>query len=442
MRQFVVDSIYNYSNVILIGLILGFVWYAADLIIRQKEFALQTLWGQLGQQRWLFGQWQTALRQKAATVLFCVAAAIYQFEVFFINSLYRERLPWMHEVGTILLDHMFELCLLIKILFCSRYSGRHLTVASGVFFIMRWVFFNNHNSWMIVSVLFVFAAKDVPLRKALKTCFAVGGASVAVVMASSCTGIIRTVFDTETDRYRNSFGYGWYNYFGACLLGLAIMYICLRRVHRMQWYDFALLAALAVFSDRGPDSRSATICFILLFVGLLILRIFPQVLEWLPIRILATASPVLAFALSLLAASSWNPDSKVITTLNGLLSGRVELSWIWLNQMPFRIAGQIPHPDMLVDNAYIQYWIIAGPVASLLVWGAFSLLIWRLLRQQCITEAACALIMLCHGLMEIHVTWSCINVTIWLLAGVLYWTKQQPSFAPQQDMPIKQKRRT
>ena len=78
---------------------------------------------------------------------------------------------------------------------------------------IRWVFMNNHDKWMLLALLFALAAKDVPLRRALKAVFTVGAASVVVVAVSSLLGVINTVQELGTGRYRNSFGYGWYNFF-------------------------------------------------------------------------------------------------------------------------------------------------------------------------------------------------------------------------------------
>ena len=89
----------------------------------------------------------------------------------------------------------------------------------------------------------------------------------------------------------------------------------------------------------------------------------------------------------------------------------------------------MPADGMLVDNAYLHYWLVAGPVASALIWGGFALLVWRLLKQGHATEAICCLVMICHGTMEGHVIWACVNVTIWLLCGVIFWPECQPSFS-------------
>lgn len=430
MHSFLVDCLYGYANIATLGLLAGCVWYAWQTMHRPKAAP----WFGLGQQltipRLLFGGWLGEVRLALAPWLFTAAAVVYQFEIFFVNSLYRDRLPWLFDGGTMVLDHILAVCLVAKILLCTRYDGRQLAAAFGVLFVIRWVFMNNHEKWMILALLFALAAKDVPLRRPLQAVFAVGMVSVAVVAVSSVAGVINTVQELGTDRYRNSFGYGWYNYFGACLLGLAVMYICLRGVKRLKWFDFALLAVLAALSNFGPDSRAATLCLLLLFVALLVVRLWPVVLRPLPVRILLAAVPVLAFAASMALALLWNPQSPWMATLDRLFSTRISLGWQGLVTMPFAIAGQMPGADMLVDNAYLHYWIVAGPVASALIWLGFALLVWRLLKAGHAAEAVCCLVMLCHATMETHVMWACVNVAIWLLCGVVFWPEQQPGFAP------------
>ncbi len=429
MHSFIIDCLYGYVDLLTIGLLLGCVWYAIQLIRRPKSARWYSAGQQMKQQQWLFGDWQETVRNRVAPWLFTVAVCVYQFQIFFINSQYRDRLPGLYEYGTMVLDHLMILCLILKILFAARYSAGQLVSSFAALFVIRWVFMNNHDKWMMMALLIALAAKDVPLRRALKHCFAVALSSVSVVAVSSLLGIIGTVQNQETARCRNSFGYGWYNYFGACLLAIALMYLCLRQIHRLKWFDFAFLGALALLCNFGPDSRAATVCLVLLLVGAALLRVWPKLLTVLPMRILAAASPLVLFALSMGLTLAWDPANGLMVKLNHLLSGRLELGWQALGEMPFRIAGQMPSETMLVDNAYVHYWLLAGPVVSVMIWLAMGLLIWKLLKQQKNTEAVCCLVMLCHAMMETHIMWACVNLAWWLMAGVIFGMKKQPDFA-------------
>ena len=68
---------------------------------------------------------------------------------------------------------------------------------------------------------------------------------------------------------------------------------------------------------------------------------------------------------------------------------------------------------------------------SLLLWGAVTVLLWRLLKKGAVTESVCLVVMLAQAFMDVHFVWPCINVCLWLLPCVLYLLPQSriPDFA-------------
>ena len=126
------------------------------------------------------------------------------------------------------------------------------------------------------------------------------------------------------------------------------------------------------------------------------------------------------------------PDNALLEKLNGLFTGRLYLGHEALLKLTARIAGQADLQGAIIDNLYLGWWFSGGPVASLLVWAGFAFLLWKLLKNGRITESVCCLAFLAHGFMEPHLMWPCVNVTVWLLAGVVYLVPDGrfPSFAP------------
>ena len=99
MHSFIIDCLYGYVDLLTIGLLLGCVWYAIQLIRRPKSARWYSAGQQMKQQQWLFGDWQETVRNRVAPWLFTVAVCVYQFQIFFINSQYRDRLPGLYEYG-------------------------------------------------------------------------------------------------------------------------------------------------------------------------------------------------------------------------------------------------------------------------------------------------------------------------------------------------------
>lgn len=418
-------------NVLLLGAALGGTLNLGLALAGPAESRTQRLKALWSEERWLFGGWGGGLRSEAGGWLFLAAVAIFQYQAVFTNSLIRTVTPVFHEWWGMVLDTVVWCLLGTKILLCTKVSFKQLVSAGAVFFILRWVFLNCHNLWFIMSVCVMLAAKDVPLRRVLKVCFAVTVVSIATVNLLAVAKLIPTVLMEGGARPRNSFGYGWPNLLGAYVLGAALMYVCLRQ-KRFKWYDFGLVLALAFYMDRGPDSRAATVCLLLLTVLLAVLRLWPALFRQVWLRWVLAAAPFLAFAASYWMQWAYDPANPLLYKLNEMLSGRLRLGHEAIGLVPARILGQMPAVEIIVDNFYLNWWLIGGPIASLLLWLGFSVLLFRLLKNGHPAEAVCCLVMLAHGFMEQHVIWSCVNITIWLLCGVVYLLPDGrfPSFAP------------
>ena len=435
LRSLFVNGIFSWLDLILLGWTLGLVWLGGFTLAHKGNFTDKVRYG-LKNERFLFGGWAAEARYTIGGWLFLAAVALLQFDMFFMNSLVRERGYAWHSFLAPKLEVIYFVAIVLKLVFFTRYSGWQLGVGWCFFFVSRWVFINDHDFWVITGILFALAAKDVPLRRTLKASLAVSTASVLSTVSIYLLGWIDTVeYTGSAGRLRNSFGYGWYNLTGAILLGLCVMYLCWRQVKKLRWFDFTLLVAALVFCDQGPDSRAATVCIALLLVLTVILRFFPAMARPFWVRVLVSAAPAVAFAFSLLGGLFYSADSRLWIRLDGLFTGRLSLANEALTQAPVAIAGQqLLGEDFLVDNFYVAQWIYAGPVMSLLLWGAVTLLLWKLMKKGAVTESACLVVMLAHSFMEGHFIWPCINVCLWLLPCALYLLPQNrtPSVAPEE----------
>ena len=163
------------------------------------------------------------------------------------------------------------------------------------------------------------------------------------------------------------------------------------------------------------------VCLALLIALTLLLRFFLVFARPVWVRALVSAAPVLALAASLLGSWLYTPDNALLVKLNDIFTGRLFLANVALSETSLAIAGQgLWDVDYVVDNCYVNLWIYAGPVASILLWGAMAVLLWRLMKKGAVTESACLAVMLAHGFMENHVIWPCVNVCLWLMPCVLF----------------------
>ena len=439
MLSMFTNGVYGCLDLILLVWALGLLLLAGRALLQGGSLR-EKVRRFLDQETFLFGGWGGQAREAAGRWLFLAAVVSLQFYIYFLNSLLRETGAAWHAPLTLLAENLYLWAAVVKLLLFTRYSGWQLGVGFCGFFVFRWVFLNNHAIWMILGVLFALAAKDADLRRTLKAALAVSAAGFLATVLSAAAGWIPTLEIAGNDlvRGRDSFGYGWFNLTGALLLGICLMYLCWRQVKNLRWFDFVLLGCALVFCDQGPDSRGATVCIALLLVLAALLRFWPQLARPAWVRGLAAAVPPLGFAASLLSSWFYSEDVPLWRALDNLFTGRLALGHEALTQTSLAIAGQgLWDKNFIVDNYYVYLWVYAGPVASLLVWGAAAVLLWRLLKKGALAESVCLVVMLAHATMESHFVWPCINITLWLLPCVLYWlpAARTPSFAPEEAAP-------
>lgn len=419
MQEFLVSPIFGQANILLLLLTFGLAWRTAAFVREPEPFSqkVRSFWNK---EEFLFGNWASEYRKKAGPWLFLMAAVLLQICAFFLNSLIRVKWPAAVNITAQVLEHLYLAALVLKIAFAGRYSGKQLLSAWCVYFVLRWTFFNHHNIWFLLSVLFLLAAKDVPLRKPLAACLAAGSASLLATAVLAITGLIPNGNLMEEHRPRYGFGYGWFNLLGAYLLGIAVMYLCWRGIQSLRWYDLAVLAGITVFCIAGPNSRGAAIALLLLTCGAAAARYLKKLFCFTWVKAFLSLCPILAFMVNYWIAHAYDPAKPVMVLLNKAFNLRPEFGHEALLQFSVKIAGQPIVDGPILDSAYIYLWLAAGPVASTMIWIGFSILLYKLLKAERLAEALGCLAFLTHGFMEPHLFWPCVNVTVWLMASVVF----------------------
>lgn len=430
MNKFLVDPIYVQVDLLLLLWTLGIAANGLWMLFQKKNLktAVAEFWNS---ENFLFGNWAESGRKKLGPPLFLALVLLVQFGILVLNSLAKETWPQaVHTLG-LLVSHLVGVCFILKIVFSTKYSGRQLAFAWPAYFILRWTFVNNHNLWIMIGILVMFAAKDIPFRRYLKIFLCTGAGEMVVIFAGVAAGALsagRVVWDDG--RVRFSVGYGHPNLLAVYLLALVVMYVCYKGVERLKWYDFAIIAVVFVFCDQIPVSRGSSIALVLLLIGLAVAKLWPALFrqKWVPFAV--AALPALGFALSYFAAKFYDPANPIWEKLNNLFTGRIFLASNALHGSPMRIAGQMLSERFYVDNVYVYWWIVGGPVASVIVWGAFCVLLWKLAKNGHTAELICSMMFVAHGIMEQQILWPTVNVLVWLLAGVFYCskTKEFPAF--------------
>lgn len=346
----------------------------------------------------------TARRQAWGQRVFCAGLVLLLIVSEVFSSNIQSTLPELSHLARLTLTGGAVLLLAAKLIFLTAYERRWqpLVVAAALAY-TAFAVWHGDDTWFFLAALVGLAAKDVDLRGALRAYLIAAVCGLVFVQALH--------FATPLMPYkfycRNwDFGYGHYNGFGARLVGVFFAWAWLRG-DRLRWFDWAGLAALAVFTYKVPGSRGAAGAMIVLLALLVARRFLPRLVDNRVWYALVLALPVALTVFSLYAGYIYNPewpyDHMAILLLSIFLSGRFE---IWHNvfwSADLSLLGGLPtdgDEHHAIDNTFLALPMNKGVLGAVLVAAVFLLLLWRLARQHRSLEAVCLVALTLYLFME------------------------------------------
>ena len=418
---------FGFANGLLLAL---FAAAAVDFLLAWRRCGspargIRTLWQE---EHLLFGSWGAAWRLPAGQIAFCLGLAVYEFTVVFCNSMAREQWPWLQTQVSPVLDTLMYLAFFAKVLLGTRYNWRSLGVAGALYFIARWVYFNGQNIWFLGLAVVLLAAKDVPLRRAMKTFLACGLPTLALVEALHFAGILAPdALSERNGTFRLMFGYGHPNTFGGIVFGLLLAWVLLRQA-RLHWLEIAAVAGVGVFLMVGPASRSAALCSLLLAALLAIAKLFAlrpvgrrgALLTSAPVPLMMTFSLILP--LFVVKVGPWANDigPAWLKRLDDLLTCRISLAWAAYRVFDIKIAGQMLDEWPVLDNIFIYLLYQFGPVMLGIAVVLLTVALYGHARQGHWQAVACLIAVLFYGYMETQVLHITSNPAAFLLCGAIF----------------------
>ena len=419
--------LFGFANGLLLALFaaavvdFGLAWRRCGSLVP----ALRFLWHE---EHLLFGVWGEARRLRFGQYAFCLGLILYEFTVVFCNSMAREQWPWLQAQLSPVLDTVMYLAFFAKILLGTRYNWRSLGVAGALYFIARWVYFNGQNIWFLGLAVVLLAAKDVPLRRAMKAFLGCGVPALALVEILHFAGFIAPGATSERDgSFRLMFGYGHPNTFGGIVFGLVLAWVLLRRA-KLCWLEIAAVAAVGVFLQVGPASRSAALCTLLLAVLLAAARLAKsRPAGKLGASLFAALVPLEVFVslilpLFVVKIGPWANDigPAWLKRLDDLLTCRISLSWAAYRMYDIKIAGQMLMDWPVLDNIFVYLLYQFGPVMLALVVILLMAALYGHARFGRWQEVACLMAVLLYGYMETQVLHITTDPAALLLCGAIF----------------------
>ena len=340
------------------------------------------------------------LAQKA----YCAAIVLLLILSEVFSSNIQAALPTFSSLARLALTGGAVALLGVKIFLLTDYEARWQPIlAALVLAYTAFATWYGDDVWFFLAALVGLGAKDIDIKAALRVYLAAAVAGLLVVQLLH--------FATPLMPYnfycRNwDFGYGHYNGFGARLVGVFFAWGWLRH-DRMRAFDWAGLAALAIFTYKVPGSRGAFGGMAVLFGLFLVQKFLPKLFDNKIFYGFSIALPVALAAFSLYAGYVYNPEwpyeRMALLLLSIALSGRFE---IWHNvfwQAPLSLLGGLPtdgDEHHAIDNTFLAVPMNKGIIGAILVAAVFLLLLWRLAKKHRATEVICLVALTLYLFME------------------------------------------
>ena len=404
-----------------LGVLLGFCQLA-----REEKRTLPALLGAWwGEERWLFapvgGELRRALAEPAAVIVLFV---LYFYGVVTTvlcaaGGLSEEWVFW-----GIFQDTLLTAAFVLKTVFFTRYSGRQqvvLGLVMGYFALLQMI--TGYRPLAQAALLMVLL-KGVDLKRSLRWVMSFIAGNIALKALLVWAGLIGNQVEVwENGRTRMDLGQGSMNALGILAAQVAVLWL-VTRFSSLRWWDLVVAAAILWFIEEVPNSRSAMVFTMLAAAGLLAVKLLPKLFQKTPFQLLCCLPGPAIGAVMWWFHYHYDKDVAWMARLDELFTGRISLSYITqYEEIPYggiRPFGQIFVTDRFyrVDDSYIYYAYLCGPLMAVLLCVGFALLTWKLMRSGRPELAICVMAYACYAAMERCL--SAINFSLLFLPALLF----------------------
>lgn len=378
---------FTYCNLLLAGLAAATALFLITALWQKTPLTELASFASPGKMLWV-DRWQT-LRQKGGVFLYGLALAALLVEVTFFNTQFRLIFSQLSDWANLRLDEIIFAALILKLLFFTRYNFAQLLVTDVIYFALRWVFFNNHNPWLVFFIFFVLAAKDLTMEQVGLPYAIFSALGTGTTILFSLLGVwgYTVLQDHYNITVRRWFGFTFHNTLGGVLFGLCSAWLLYRQA-KVRWTDWLAVLGVGCFVMFGVASRTAGLCILMLVIASICGRYLRFLLELAPIRWLLTAVPLILTGVNFLMPYLYGTAGEgtflhtLMEKVNGLLNERIYYGWMALQTYTTSIAGQPSYGDYPVDSSYLSSWFFYGPVLFAVLWLGACLVIWQLLKRR------------------------------------------------------------
>lgn len=307
--------------------------------------------------------------------------------------------------------------LILTIAIFQLYNIKEIVIISILSIIFQIASLNSGQGFIILSWLFICAAKNINLKIVAKETIFVSIFIMIILTGLTAIGVIEVSTMSRDDGVlRYSIGYSNPNQFGYIVLQIIVALI-IKKNNIGSFRNLCILFIGFLFSYSVLNCRSVSICICLL--GIFIVLFKGQHNSQL--KYVGITAAILAPLLSIYISVIYNPQNNWFYNLDKVLSWRITLANMYLEKYRFSLMGNSLDLTVLgaLDNAYVRAAIFYGLIPlGIYIYGVVQLFINNNDSRK--AELLCIIIMIVYGLMESMIFIINCNFTLLIFANILY----------------------
>lgn len=300
------------------------------------------------------------------------------------------------------------------------------------------------SSELSVSILFIYALRDVPFKKVAQTSLVVSTCLLFFIIVSAKVGIITNYIEVSGSRVRSYLGFR-YALFPSMLLMDIVAIVFYLKQNKIQYWKWLLLSLSVYWVYDQTDSRLTFFSSCILLACSLLIKWFPELLSKLgyvfkAFKLTFIVNAIISFWVSFTYLNSgYSFINDLLFKVNHMLGGRLYLANKSLNLYGFGLLGRPVEwygngltvegirnyqTYLYVDNLYVQILQRFGLLILGLMLSVLTLTLSKVIKKRQWVLAFILIMMSFHSMIDDLNFYLHYNI-FWILVGTLIYPDYQ-----------------
>ena len=300
------------------------------------------------------------------------------------------------------------------------------------------------SSELSVSILFIYALRDVPFKKVAQTSLVVSTCLLFFIIVSAKVGIITNYIEVSGSRVRSYLGFR-YALFPSMLLMDIVAIVFYLKQNKIQYWKWLLLSLSVYWVYDQTDSRLTFFSSCILLACSLLIKWFPELLSKLgyvfkAFKLTFIVNAIISFWVSFTYLNSgYSFINDLLFKVNHMLGGRLYLANKSLNLYGFGLLGRPVEwygngltvegirnyqTYLYVGNLYVQILQRFGLLILGLMLSVLTLTLSKVIKKRQWVLAFILIMMSFHSMIDDLNFYLHYNI-FWILVGTLIYPDYQ-----------------